>query len=164
MGFVEQVCKQREALSSNVSSNVLVDEIRGLVGRDCVSAMTEISVRVGEFGERLSCLSFGDSVELVCALKRLEDCRERLSFMGFGCDELGVWGLVREVRETVGKERDERLMVVKLRTKETGTESARFVERVMRPGDSVRFGSGRLEISTYGFSDLPVLESTKSCG
>ena len=89
MGFVEQVCKQPEALSSHVSSNVLVDEIRGLVGRDCVSAMTEISVRVGEFGERLSCLSFGESVELVCALKRLEDCRERLLFIGFGCNELG---------------------------------------------------------------------------
>ena len=76
------------------------------------------------------------------------------------------WGpsLVKRVRERVGKERDERLMVVKLRRKEMGIELARFKERVTGPGNSVRFGSGRLEISTYRFSDLSVLESTKACG
>lgn len=161
VGLVEQICKQPEILVA--SGNKLVAEIVDLVGEDCLSAINEVSVRLTEFRERMSCLSFVDSVELVCALKRVEDCKERLQLLYLtkkGVNE-SFWSVVREIRERVGTEREaqEGKKCVNL-TKDKGSESARFEERVVRAGDSVRFGSGRLTVS-YTLSTLPILESMK---
>lgn len=157
VGLLEQICKQPEILVA--SGNKLVHEIVGLVGDDSLSAINEISVRVTEFGERLSCLSFVDSVELACALKRAEDCKERLQLLYFAKKDMneGFWSVVGEIKERVWMETEakEGKLVVNIRT-DKGTESARFGERVVRPGDSVRFGSGRLAVSYCRFSNEPM--------
>ncbi|KAF3439233.1 hypothetical protein FNV43_RR17508 [Rhamnella rubrinervis] len=150
VSLLEQTCRQPESL--HLSGNKLVGEIRGLVGEDHLSAMNELSIRVNEFGERQSCLSFGDSVELVCALKRLEDCKERLLWSSPVKKDVaeGFWDSIIEIKERVGKERENKLV----KKTERLSDSARFGERVLRSGDSVRFASARLTVN-YRFP-LPV--------
>ncbi|KAH7520490.1 hypothetical protein FEM48_Zijuj08G0149400 [Ziziphus jujuba var. spinosa] len=155
---LEVICRQPESLHLN--DNLLVGEIRRLVGKDSLSAMNEISVRVHEFGERLSYLSFGDSVELVCELKRLEDCKEKLMSLSTVKKEMTerLWIEIGEIRGRIdgkAKENDDRL--VKKVKGERLSDSARFGERVMRSGDSVRFSSARFAVN-YRFS-LPIIDS-----
>lgn len=156
MSQLEVICRQPESLHLN--GNRLVDEIRRLVGEDQISAMNEISVRVNEFGERLSCLSFGDSVELVCELKRLEDCREKLMSLSTVKKEATerFWIEIVEIRERInGKVKENNGLLNKVKG-ERLSDSARFGERVMRSGcDSVQFSSARLVLD-YRFS-LPIL-------
>ncbi|KAA8546752.1 hypothetical protein F0562_003181 [Nyssa sinensis] len=76
VGVMEEICKVPDSL--HVDGNKLLQEIMGLVGGDFLAAVNEISLRLSEFNERRDCLSFGESVELMCALKRLEECKERL--------------------------------------------------------------------------------------
>lgn len=157
VSLLEQICRQPESLHLN--GNKLVDEIGGLVDEDHLSAINEFSIRVNEFGERLSCLSFGDSVELVCALKRLEDCKERLLRSStVKKDVVGsFWDSIREIKERVGKQKENKLV----KKTESLSDSARFGERVLRSGDSVRFSSARMTVN-YRFP-LPIeLDSMKS--
>ncbi|PON47347.1 ENTH domain containing protein [Trema orientale] len=162
--FLEQICTQPES-DLDLKGNRLVGEIRGLVSQDYLSVVNEVSVRVTEFGERLSCLSFIDSIELICALRRLENCKERLllspNLMKKDLSE-SFWDLISEIKERVGEEKEdpEGKLVVALR-KDKGTESARFGDRVLRSGDSVRFSSGRLA-ANYSFS-LPIVGSMEAC-
>ncbi|KAL0367953.1 UNVERIFIED_CONTAM: putative clathrin assembly protein [Sesamum calycinum] len=89
---------------------------------------------------------FGDSIELVCALKRLQDCQERLSVLYLVSKpsiEM-MWVLVQELKDKVGS-----LEVYK----EGGnllswkaSESARFDQRVLATADSVGFRSGRFDV------------------
>lgn len=164
LSLLEQMCKRPDCL--HVRGNPLVDDIMGLVGEDYLSAINEVSTRVSEFNVRLSCLTLGDSVELVCALKRLEDCKERLSVFSHRKRVLieAFWGLITELKDKVGKEivyRDER-MIVSIERRDKGSESARFGDRLSRRyGDSVRFSSAR-----FGFNSFPnflVLDSIESC-
>lgn len=144
VSLLEQVCRQPETL--HLKGNRLVEEIRDLVGEDHLSAMNEFSLRVDEFGERLSCLSFGDSVELVCALKRLEDCEERLRRWSTEKKHVAesFWVSIREIKGRVGKEKEN--MLVEKKTERLG-DSARFGDRVLRSDDSVRFSSSRLTVN-----------------
>ncbi|CAK8567273.1 unnamed protein product [Lathyrus sativus] len=107
--------------------NKVVVEIMDLVEEDGVVVVNEVLVRVKEFGERerLGCLGFGEVVELVCVLKRLEMCRERMIMV---MEEKKFWNLVRELKEKVGKMkvyREER-KVYRTVGKDRGTESVRF--------------------------------------
>lgn len=163
--LLEQICAQPE-LDLSLTGNKLVEEIQGLVSQDYLSVINEVSVRVTEFGERLSCLSFVDSVELICALMRLENCREGLLLLNNLVKKdlsQNLWDMINEIKEKVGKEKDARedgKLVVAIR-KDKGTESARFGDRVLRKGDSVRFSSGRLA-ANYRFT-LPSVGSMESC-
>lgn len=150
VSLLEQICRQPESLHLN--GNKLVDEVRGLVGEDHLSAMNELSIRVNEFGERQSCLSFGDSVELVCALKRLEDCKERLLRSSTVKKDVAesFWNSIREIEERVGKDKENKLV----KKMDRVSDSARFGERVLRSCDSVRSSSARLTVN-YSFI-LPV--------
>ncbi|KAK9949442.1 hypothetical protein M0R45_004964 [Rubus argutus] len=97
VSLMEDICRRPESLSLN--GNRLVGEILGLVGQDQITAMNEVSVRVKEFDERLSGMSFSDSVELLSALKRLEDCKERLLTVSSTVKSDLVemfWGLMRD--------------------------------------------------------------------
>lgn len=148
VGLLEQICKIPDFL--HLKCHKLMDEIMGFVGEDYLSAINEVSVRVNEFKERLDSLSFGESVELVCALKRLEDCKERLSVLSTTKrDHIGsFWNLISEIKERVGSKKeykDEGKLVIEVR-RERGSESARFAKRVLRSTDSVRFSSGRLAL------------------
>ncbi|OIS95942.1 PREDICTED: putative clathrin assembly protein At4g40080 [Nicotiana attenuata] len=144
--LIEETCKIPDSLL--LEGNKLLYEVIGLLGNDYLSTVNELLLRLSEFKERLSCLSFGESVELGCILKRLEECKERL------CVILTVkkpsteslWSLVNDLSEKienlkVGKEGP------KLLTYGKASESARFGNRVMKFGDSVRFSSGRYEMT-----------------
>ena len=74
--LMEEIGRKPEAESTN--RNKLVDEIVNLVTEDWGFVMKEVWVRVKEFRERLGCLSFGETVELVCELKRIEERKEMM--------------------------------------------------------------------------------------
>lgn len=162
VSLMEDICRRPESLSLN--GNRLVGEILGLVGQDQITAMNEVSVRVKEFDERLSGMSFSDSVELLSALKRLEDCKERLLTVSSTVKSDLVemfWGLMREMKGRVGEEKEKeggKFGVMAVR-RDSVAESARFGDRVLRSYDSLRFSSGRLMVSTVSESNL----SLESC-
>ncbi|KAI3462103.1 hypothetical protein Pfo_018766 [Paulownia fortunei] len=126
--LIEEICKLPDSLL--VEGNIIVKDIMGLLSNDYLTSVNEVLSRLGELKERLSCLSFGDSVELVCALKRLEDCKERISdlyVMRKPSTEM-LWVLVQELKDGVGM-----LKVCKkggkflsLGRREKASESARF--------------------------------------
>ncbi|PIA51989.1 hypothetical protein AQUCO_01000100v1 [Aquilegia coerulea] len=153
----EEICKAPDLL--NVQANKLVYETMDLVEEDKCFAQREIIVRVNELEERISNLSFADSVELVCVLKRLESCKEKISLLFMnkkGSLGVVIWDLVDELKEKIGESKD----LCQGRFVKTGrrfgiSESARFGERVIRPDDSIKFTSGRL-------SSFPILETVKS--
>lgn len=150
--LIEQISRMPKSLLTN--GNILVDEVLGMVGEDYLSSTNEVSIRVSEFKERLSCLSVFESVELGFALKRLEDCKERLSALGQMRNVLveTVWGSISEMKDQVGNDhlyREEgRLMPLGSR-KNKFSESSRYGERVLKLGDSVDFFSGRFSELQY---------------
>lgn len=100
--LIEQISRMPKSLHTN--GNILVDEVLGMVGEDYLSSTNEVSIRISEFKERLSCLSVFESVELGFALKRLEDCKERLSALGQMRNVLveTVWGSISEMKDKLG--------------------------------------------------------------
>ncbi|KAJ7945445.1 putative ENTH/ANTH/VHS superfamily protein [Quillaja saponaria] len=142
VGLVEENCRNPDSV--HASGNKLVDEIINLASEDCVSTITEVSIRVNEFNERIGSLTFGEAVDLVCNLKRLEDCKRVVLVVQTKKKPSmdGFWDLIREVKERIGMEKLYR-EEGKLR-KERTSESARFARRVLNPGALVRFPSGRL--------------------
>ncbi|EEF28409.1 clathrin assembly protein, putative [Ricinus communis] len=73
--LIEEISKRPDSL--HLKDNGLVDQIISLVDEDYLSSINETAARVDEFDQRMSCLSFGDSVELGCVLKRLEACKDK---------------------------------------------------------------------------------------
>lgn len=147
--LVEEICRAPPD-PVTVEGNLLVKEIIAFLSSDYLSLVNEISVRLGEFSERLSGMKFGDSVELVCALKRLQDCRERLSSL-FVVQKPSIevmWGLVEELKDRIGM-----LKVYKggarLLSWGKASESARFGDRALVTLDSVRFQSGRFGVNRF---------------
>lgn len=148
LALVEGIGKRPDYYSSSAIStkNKLVDEIVGLVENDGVVGLSELYVRVEEFRERLGSLSFGEGVELVCGMKRLEECKER---MMVGMLEVAegerLWESVRELKEKEGVEvyREEEGKLFKTVTKNRASESERFGARVRNSADLVRFPSSR---------------------
>lgn len=162
MGLIEEVSKMPHCLHLN--GNGLVDKIYAFVGEDYLSATKEISTRVTEFRHRLGCLSFGESVELVCALKRLEDCKEKQSRGISGNHEIllkGFWGSIREIRNLIGESKDPRETGKLGRTKSRMSDSGRFMDQdnAKLYRHSVRFGSERFDFTCKG---IPVLGITES--
>ncbi|KAM1074047.1 hypothetical protein FF1_019093 [Malus domestica] len=145
VSLMEEIC--RRPVSLDLDGNRLMMEILGLVGEDQICAMNETIVRVNEFDERLSCLSLCDSVELLSALKRSEECEGRLLAVPNVKSDLvnGFWRLIKETVVKAAKVKEEegngKLVVAKRR--HSLSESARFGDRDIRPSDSVRFPSGR---------------------
>lgn len=160
--LMEETCKVPDQYSNTSSSSVfddrggggggdmiLVKEITGLLANDYLSIVNEIMLRLGELNERLTCLTFGDSVELICDLKRLQDCRERLSTVMHMVKKPTVemmWALVEQLRDKIAnlkvyREGGRKLLCLR----DKGCESDRFDQ--MRIGrDLVRFQSSRFDI------------------
>ncbi|XP_061365757.1 putative clathrin assembly protein At4g40080 [Gastrolobium bilobum] len=147
--LVEGICKRPDPDVSN-NGNKLVDEIVNLVGEDWVVIETELSVRVSEFEERLGCLNFGEAIELVCCMKRLEECKERIMMMIIMMmleveQSLRLWDSAKEVKDKAGIEvYKEEGKVQKAVRKHMVSESDRFSGRVLNSQDLLRFPSGRL--------------------
>lgn len=138
VAVVEGICKRPEP-----SENGLVEEIVGLAREDWAVVQSEVRVRVREFKERLGGLKFGEAVELVCCLKRLEECEERITGM-IMMEGQGLWELVREVKDKAGLEvyREEG----KVRKQSTRFHSDRFSAPPLTAYDFLRFPSGRLTL------------------
>ncbi|KAH6822627.1 hypothetical protein C2S53_020444 [Perilla frutescens var. hirtella] len=146
--LIEEICKVPDNLAAE--GDKLVTEITGLLLSDYISSVNEILLRLGEFNERVSSLSFGDSVELVCGLKRLQDCRERLSVL-YVVNKPSIemmWSSVTELKDRIGMLNREGGRVLTWRTRGNGSESARYEQRVLLRDDSVHFQSGRLSINS----------------
>lgn len=150
--LIEEICKLPDSLNIT-DGDLLIKEIIGLLSNDYLSLVNQILLRLGEFNERLSLLSFGDSVEFVCALKRLQDCREKLSALCVVTKPSiqRIWSLVHELKDRVGtmKVHKEGGRLLSWGTREKGSESARFEQRVLSIGDgnNVQFQSGRFSIN-----------------
>ncbi|XP_057495882.1 putative clathrin assembly protein At4g40080 [Actinidia eriantha] len=101
VALIEEMC---EVPDHSLQGNKLLYEVMDLVGGDYLSAINEVTLRLREFGERLSQLSSDDSVKLMCGLKRLEGCRERVAVV-FSVKKASVetlWGLVGELKDRIG--------------------------------------------------------------
>ncbi|KAG6384328.1 hypothetical protein SASPL_155866 [Salvia splendens] len=140
---------------------VIVKEITALFLNDYISSVNELLLRLTELGERVGSLSFGDSVEVVCCLKRLQSCRERLSDL-YSVEKPSIemmWGLVQELRDRIEMANKEGGKFLTWRSRESGTESARFEERVLIGFDSEKkFQTGRFSVN--GFSGYLALDKS----
>ncbi|CAN4126757.1 unnamed protein product [Withania somnifera] len=137
--FMEELVDLPDSLL--LEGNKLLYQVIGLLSDDYVSTVNELLLRLNEFKERFSCLSFGDSVELSFILKRLQGCKERLSVI-FPIQKPSMellWGLVSELIDNLKVDK----AGTKLVTFGKSSESARFGNRVVKFGDSVQFSSGR---------------------
>ncbi|KAF5749764.1 putative clathrin assembly protein [Tripterygium wilfordii] len=76
VSLLEEICKRPDFL--HIHGNELVDGVMGLVGEDYLSIINQVLFRVKEVNQRMSGLCFDESVDFVCVLKRLEDCKEKL--------------------------------------------------------------------------------------
>ncbi|KAF2283914.1 hypothetical protein GH714_017169 [Hevea brasiliensis] len=162
--LMEEICNRPDSL--HMHGNELLEQIISLVGEDYLSSINEISIRVDEVNHRLSCLSFVDSVELVCVLKRLEDCKERLLALSSRKKALveSLWSLISEMKGKVGDGKaykEEGRLLLTMGRKDAGSESARFGERALSYSDSVRFSSARFGLNEYALQVN--VESVESC-
>ncbi|XP_022773880.1 putative clathrin assembly protein At4g40080 [Durio zibethinus] len=164
VNLLAQISERPNSLHAN--GNILMDEVLGLVGEDYLSSINEVSIRISELRDRLSCLSYLDSVELACALKRLEDCKERLLSIAQRKKVLieTLWGSISEIKEQVGniKMHGEERRLLTMGSSNKASKQARFGERVLKHGDSVKFSSGRF-LSFNINSSFRSYESVESC-
>ncbi|KAG9139859.1 hypothetical protein Leryth_015240 [Lithospermum erythrorhizon] len=153
VGLVEELCKLPYGFI--IEGNKLMYEIMVLLNNDYLSIINEVVVRLAELKTRLSLLSFGESVELMCGFKRLEDCKEKL-FDLFSVRKPSIemlWSLIDELKDEIGElkvyEDGGRLGLLTLGGKEKASESARFGGRVDRRFDSVQFSSARFDMNEH---------------
>jgi len=129
--------------AASMEGNKLVCEISSLVEEDGIAALSEVLVRVKELRERFGFLSFGEVVELVYALNRLEKCKETV--VAAAEKQRLLWDLVREVKEKVEKmvfrEEEGKTMSTHRSTKSDRFE---FPKLLINSVDLVRFPSARL--------------------
>lgn len=159
--LIEEMCKAPD--HTPVEGNILLNEVMGLLTNDYLSAVNEILLRLGEFKERLSYQTFGDSVELICALNRLENCKDRMWAL-FAIKKPSIdmlWGLCEELKDGIGaltvyKEGGKLLSSGR---REKASESARLEQRVLKHADSVQFQSGRLDMNKFPFFVVQSVES-----
>jgi hypothetical protein len=139
INLLEVTCKRPDSIL-HLNENNIVEQITTLVNEDFLSAINDVSTRVTEFNERLSCLTFGDLVELSCCLKRIQDSKEKLLACSGSKKELieTLWASMTELKDKV--EIQEANCGRLLLTSDRGSESDRFGKRV---DNSIRFSSTR---------------------
>lgn len=128
---VEGICAAPESL--HYQKLDLVHEFMLLVSEDYRFTQCQIITRLSELGDRTARMSYDESAELICCLKRLEDCRMRLVEMFANRkrnDEF--WDLIRQTRmelEELNEKRDRGRMVVWKGWKDETTELTRFADQ-----------------------------------
>lgn len=158
---MEELCRVPDGALS-IEGNKLLHELIGLVEDDYLGAVNETILRLSEFKERLSHLSFGESFELVCILRRLNECKEKLlgSFIITEHSMGGtLWGLIKELQSRVGL-KEEGKFLTKENKENRASESARFGQRVLTSSDSVKFSSSRFGLRRNSNS-FTLLDSTE---
>ncbi|KAK9097374.1 hypothetical protein Sjap_022871 [Stephania japonica] len=145
VGVMEEISWAPDPDPSTLAENRLPNEAVWLAGEDYCSAQTEIMARLQELEERLGAILSvaADTVELSCALKRIENCKERLVSMfankkGSGSSSSSsMWELAGEMKRRI----DQRELYGdgRLENYRGGTESARLGDdRVRRIGAESR--------------------------
>ncbi|XP_044478409.1 putative clathrin assembly protein At4g40080 [Mangifera indica] len=100
VSFVEEVSDVPNSL--NLQRNNLVHEVVRLVGADYRLIQHEIFLRVDELGERLISLSQEDVTRFLNALKRLEDCEDRLQRLFVNRNKNHrLWNLIHETKTKI---------------------------------------------------------------
>ncbi|ESW31698.1 hypothetical protein PHAVU_002G260200 [Phaseolus vulgaris] len=140
VALIEGLCKRPEP-----NGNLLVEEIVKLARGDWGVVQAEVRVRLSEFKVRFGGFKFGEAVELVCCLKRLEQCEEKMLAMMDEARDLTLWDMVTLVKdmteiEVYREESKLRRDTPKLRF----SESDRFSGRVLNSRHFLLFPSGRL--------------------
>ncbi|KAG4920104.1 hypothetical protein JHK84_048947 [Glycine max] len=130
--------------AASMEGNKLVSEIATLVEEDGVATLSEVFVRVNEFRERLAmgCLGFGEVVELVYVLNRLDRCKEILVMVVI-TEKQRLWDLVRELKVKVEKMEVYREEGKRTLTTHRATKSDRFALTFLNSVDLGRFPSAR---------------------
>ncbi|GJS01631.1 putative clathrin assembly protein [Tanacetum coccineum] len=142
VSLIEEICEAPDNLL--VERDRLLHVITDMLMNDYLSTVNEILLRLSEFKERVSLLSFNDSVELISSLDRLLNCKEKLSHL-FSIRKTSVetlWELIEELNNKIGM-----VHLQKLGKRPSGSESARFDDRTVRTSDSMKFSSGRLNLN-----------------
>lgn len=142
VAVVEEISRVPEGPASTIG-NRLVSEVIRQAEEDWVKIRGEITVRVRELRERVGLLTYSDSVELLCVLKRIEAIPSQPSDW-----EWMAWDeeLVIEMTRLKGKAEG---LVVRNEEQERrigrdkASESARFFKVRSEFVHPVRFGSGR---------------------
>ncbi|GAB2290707.1 hypothetical protein Dimus_024981 [Dionaea muscipula] len=118
VGVAEQIWRAPESLEYQRIG--LIYEVMKLVGEDYRMTLREISIRVGELGDRVVMLGLEELTELMSELSRLEDCREKLMLIFLNKKRGdGVWDLISKVRVEAGlmKQRNESTRLVQFWSK-----------------------------------------------
>nr|GEZ59557.1 hypothetical protein [Tanacetum cinerariifolium] len=136
VSLIEEICEAPDNLL--VERDRLLHVITDMLMNDYLSTVNEILLRLSEFKERASLLSFNDSVELISSLDRLLNCKEKLSHL-FSIRKTSVetlWDLIEELNNKIGM-----VHLQKIGKRPSGSESARFVDRAVRTSDSMKFSA-----------------------
>uniref|UniRef100_A0A5B7CBM8 ENTH domain-containing protein n=1 Tax=Davidia involucrata TaxID=16924 RepID=A0A5B7CBM8_DAVIN len=158
VGMVEEICRAPDSL--HCQKNDLVFEVVRLVSEDYRSTQYQIYIRLSEFGHRMGGLSSGESGELTCCLKRLEECKERLVALFVNRKRNDdFWDLINHTKMKLVKVREERerqMVLVRMRTKAEAGESTRFRERIEAPSQLLRLPYGSKWLGVDGVHRLTV--------
>jgi len=133
--------------AASMEGNKVVGEISSMVEEDVIVALSEVLVRVNELRERFGCLSFGEVVELVYVMNRLEKCKEVVEEVVVVAEKQRLlWDAVREVKEKVEKKvfREEEKTMRTQRHRATKSDRFQFPTFFIDSVDLVRFPSARL--------------------
>ncbi|XP_061987919.1 putative clathrin assembly protein At4g40080 [Rosa rugosa] len=149
VGFVARISDAPESLS--LQRNDLVYEIVKAASEDYRAVQREISVRVKEVEDRVERLSLSELTRVVEALRRLEDCKERLVLLFVNRKRNdGLWESVRKTRaelaETKAQREERRLVVVRTVSRNRGrdelSESTQCWNPFLEPGQLLLLPSG----------------------
>ncbi|KAM5575533.1 putative clathrin assembly protein [Rosa sericea] len=147
--FVARISDAPESLS--LQRNDLVYGIVKAASEDYRAVQREISVRVKEIEERVERLSLSELTRVVEALRRLEDCKERLVLLFVNRKRNdGLWESVRKTRaelaETKAQREERRLVVVRTVSRNRGrdelSESTQCWNPFLEPGQLLLLPSG----------------------
>lgn len=144
VGFVDRT---RDAPDSwcDLQKNDLVYKVARLVGEDYKFVQYELSLRIKEMGDRMKGASYDELTRLLNALKRLEDCKERLlSMFLFRKRDGDFWDLIGQV---------------KLKVVEIMIEKREDNLRLMRVGERQYYDQHEQSESISRFWNNPFVES-----
>ncbi|XP_062157564.1 putative clathrin assembly protein At4g40080 [Alnus glutinosa] len=128
--FAEQIGEAPESL--HLQRNDLVYEVVRMVSEDYRLAQSEIFLRVVELGNRVENLSYDEMTHVLKALKRFEDCKERLLLLFANRKKNdGLWDLISETKvkllAMIQKIDEMRLVMVRMgRRDDAGSASTLF--------------------------------------
>ncbi|KAL2536611.1 putative clathrin assembly protein [Forsythia ovata] len=133
VGFIEGICEVPESL--HLQRNDLLHELMILVGEDYRATQYQIMQRLSsdkDFADQIGNLNSKDSSELIACLKRLENCRKRLTeIFGNRKRHDAFWELISQRKKELEKMNGNRGRLLPLVWKGRNDElieSTRFVE------------------------------------